>query len=130
MRWATLFINLHDVLRGISFRAIFGVAYIAMAIALVSTPDAGAAQVIGSWGISPKGFGLILGVCGAIILHWRDAAFTWLSLPFLVLCIAVVQYLETRTSGSLVISVIVFSAWVLSQRVAVSVCDERNEDNA
>lgn len=116
---------LREALKRLPYRTIYALMYVALGVAIASASKSGVASMIANIGISPTGYGIVLALCGAALLNWRQAPFLLLSLPFLGLAITIIHYIETRTDASLVISIIVVCVWLISQRIAVDDESER-----
>lgn len=113
-----IILTIHRAFTSLSHQIAFGMFFGGLGAFILTHPNTEVLQIIASRGISPIGYGLSLIICGAFILITRGRVFAILTLPYLVYCVAYIQFVHDSAPEYTASAFVHFAVWVISQRVA------------
>jgi hypothetical protein len=107
------------VIEELDSMTIFALLMAALGVAIASAQEVGAAAVIGGWGLSPKLLGLVLTFSGMLIIRFGNyRIFSFLTLPYVIYLVALIQYASTTTTSFAPI-VVYTGCYLLALRMGV-----------
>ena len=87
------------LLAALDAKALLALTFGLLAVAVASAPDVGVARVLGEWGISPRGYAVLLVLCAMLMMNQpHSRLFTAFTLPFVVYLAALVQFAASQGS--------------------------------
>lgn len=98
-------------------KTIMALAMAMTAMVIASYPDAGLAASLGSIGISPRGFSMLMVTCAGLILKFPDdRLFAFCVLPYLVVILALVNFIiKTNSTPASIIPYVGFFLLAIRQ---------------
>lgn len=107
-----------ELILALDAQTLFALVLVGLGVAIAAAPEAGAAGVLNSWGISPKGYGLVLAFTGTLVIRFgKYRIFAFLTLPYVVYIIALIQY-AMQTTNSFAPIVVYIGSYLLALRLA------------
>lgn len=106
-----------ELILALDAQTLFALVLVGLGVAIAGAPEAGAAGVLNSWGISPKGYGLVLAFTGTLVIRFgKYRIFAFLTLPYVIYIIALIQY-AMQTTNSFAPVVVYIGSYLLALRL-------------
>lgn len=107
-----------ELILALDAQTLFALMMVGLGVAMAAAPEEGAAGVLNAGGISPKGYGLVLAFTGTLIIRFgKFRIFAFLTLPYVLYIIALIQYATVKTTSFAPI-VVYIGSYLLALRLA------------